>query len=269
MRHRFSGRRALVALAAVLGLAGGARASAEQQQQLVAAQRDSAGETDPPAAPFGAGEKASYQVKLGVIRVGSGVMQVVGIEKVHGHDTYHARFRLSGGNRIARVDDKFDTWIDVAGHFSRRFKQDQQEVRFERNRTYEFFPEQRQYRRLDNGETGSIPTDRPLDDISFLYYARTLPLKVGETYRLNQYFKESGNPVVLRVLRRETVTVPAGTFRTLVVRPVIRTKGLFSEGGEAEVYFSDDARRIPVMIRSRVPVIGSLTMQMTEYTAGR
>lgn len=270
MAHRFAGRRALVVLAAVLGLAAHADArAAAEQQQLVSTRPDSAPEAELAAAPFGAGEKASYQVKLGVIRVGSGVMQIVGIEKVHGHDTYHARFRLSGGNRIARVDDKFDTWIDVAGHFSRRFKQDQQEVRFERNRTYEFFPEQRQYRRLDNGETGSIPTDRPLDDISFLYYARTLPLRVGETYRLNQYFKESGNPVVLRVLRRETVTVPAGTFRTLVVRPVIRTKGLFSEGGEAEVYFSDDARRIPVMIRSRVPVIGSLTMQMTEYQAGR
>ncbi|MEW5929924.1 MAG: DUF3108 domain-containing protein [Gemmatimonadota bacterium] len=268
MRNGFSGRRALAALAAVLGLAGIADARSPALQQLAAAPRDSV-EAEARAVPFGAGERAEYQVKLGVIRVGSGVMQVVGIEKVHGHDTYHARFRISGGNRLARVDDKFDTWMDVDQHFSRRFKQDQKEVRFERNRTYEFFPERREYRRLDNGETGSIPTDRPLDDISFIYYARTLPLRVGETYRLNQYFKESGNPVVLRVLRRETITVPAGTFRTVVVRPIIRTKGLFSEGGEAEVYFSDDARRIPVMIRSRVPVIGSLTMQMTEYTAGR
>lgn len=228
---------------------------------------------DPPPAdraarPFGVGERASYQVKLGAVRVGSGSLQVVGIEKVHGHDTYHTRMRVSGGIPFARVDDRYDSWIDVQGLFSRRFKQDVKEVRYERKRTLDFFPERREYRRLDNGETGRLATDRPLDDLSFLYYARTLPLEVGETYRLNRYFKEEGNPVVLQVLRKETVTVPAGTYQTIVVRPIIRTNGLFSQGGEAEVYLTDDARRIPVLIRSKVPLVGSLTMHLREYQAG-
>jgi hypothetical protein len=74
---------------------------------------------------------------------------------------------------------------------------------------------------------------------------------------------------VLQVLRRETVTVPAGTFNTVVVRPVIQTDGLFGEGGQAEVYFTDDARRIPVLVRSRVPVVGSLTMLLKKYTPPR
>lgn len=231
------------------------------------APQDGAAEARSPR-PFRVGERASYQVKLGAVRVGSGSMQVVGVERVNGHDTYHARFRLSGGIPFARVDDRFDTWMDVDGLFSRRFRQDQKEIRFERRRTYDFFPERREYRRSDNGEVGPIPTDQPLDDISFLYYARTLPLRPGDTYRLNRYFKEDGNPVVLQVLRRDTVKVPAGTFPTIVVRPIIKTKGLFSEGGEAEVYLSDDARRVPVMIRTRVPVIGSLTMNLVEYEAG-
>ncbi|HEX2093766.1 MAG TPA: DUF3108 domain-containing protein [Longimicrobiaceae bacterium] len=250
-------------LLAVLAAGGVADAHAPSPRR----QQDSVAE-DGARLPFGAGERATYQVRLGGVRVGSGSMHVVGIEKVHGHDTYHARFRLSGGVPLARVDDRFDTWIDVDELFSRRFKQDQREVRYERRRTYEFFPERREYRRTDKDETGPIPTDRPLDDISFLYYARTLPLRVGETYRLNRYFKESGNPVVLRVMRRENVTVPAGTFRTIVVRPTIRTRGLFGEGGEAEVYLSDDARKIPVLIRSRVPVVGSLTMHLETYQPG-
>ena len=223
----------------------------------------------PAVVPWGVGERAVYQVRLGGVAVGSGSMEVLGIRNVSTHATYHTRFRLSGGVPLARVDDKFESWIDVAELFSRRFKQDQKEVRFERNRTYEFFPEQRTFRRTDgSGETGTLPTNRPLDDVSFLYYARTLPLEVGATYRLNQYFKESGNPVVLRVLRRETVRVPAGTYQTIVVRPIIQTKGLFAEGGEAEVYFSDDARRVVVQVRSKVPVIGSLTMQLREYRQG-
>lgn len=267
MLHRFVRMRAwaaapLAALLAAGGLAE-ARASARSQQSAEAAVPAGAA-----AVPFAPGERASYQVKLGAVAVGSGSMQVIGLENVHGKPTYHTRLRISGGIPLARVDDKFDSWIDVEGLFSRRFRQDQKEVRFERKRTYEFYPERREYRRLDNGETGSIPTDRPLDDVSFLYYARTLPLRVGETYTLHRYFKADGNPVVLRVVRRDTVRVPAGTFRTLVVRPVIRTDGLFGEGGEAEVHFSDDERRIPVQIRSRVPVIGSLTMHLREYRPG-
>lgn len=219
--------------------------------------------------PFGVGERATYQVKLGGVAVGSGSMEVLGIEPVNGHPTFHTRFRVSGGVPLARVDDRLESWIDTEGLFSRRFKQDQKEVNFERKRSYDFFPEQRTFRRTDNGETGRLATDRPLDDVSFLYYARTLPLRVGETYTLNRYYKEDGNPVILKVLRKETVRVPAGTFQTVVVRPIIRTKGLFSEGGEAELYFTDDDRRILVQMRSKVPVVGSLSLHLREFHPGR
>jgi hypothetical protein len=218
--------------------------------------------------PFAPGETATYQVRLGGISVGRGSMEVVGMESVGGKATYHARLRLSGGIPLARVDDRFDTWIDAQGLFSRRFRQDQKEVRYERKRAYDFFPENRTYRRTDNGETGTLPTPLPLDDVSFLYYARTLPLAVGDVYTIERYFNPAGNPVVLRVLRRETITVPAGRFETVVVRPIIQTRGLFGEGGEAEVYFTDDSRRILVQLRSKVPLVGSLTMHLTAFRPG-
>ena len=79
---------------------------------------------------------------------------------------------------------------------------------------------------------------------------------MGDVYTIPRYFQEDGNPVVLKVLRRETVTVPAGTFNTVVVQPMIQTDGLFGKGGEAEVYFTDDTRRMLVQLRSKVPVVG-------------
>lgn len=223
----------------------------------------------PAPVPFGDGERAEYQVRLGGISVGSGSMEVLGTEMVRGHLTYHAQLRVSGGLPLMRVDDRFESWFDVAGLFSRRFKQNQRELHFRRNRTYEFYPEERRYERLDSDDQGPLSTDKPLDDVSILYYARTLPLEVGGRYVLNQYYKEDGNPVVLEVLRRETVEVPAGTFNTVVVRPIIKTDGLFGEGGEAEVYFTDDSRRLMVQMRSKVPLVGSLSMHMTSYRPGR
>jgi len=230
--------------------------------------QSSAGPPRPAVVPFGTGERAEYQVKLGGVSVGSGSMEVVGLDTVRGHQTYHASLRVSGGLPLMRVDDRFDSWIDVEGLFSRRFKQNQRELSFRRNRTYEFFPEERRYERVNSDDRGQLPTNQPLDDVSFLYYARTLPLEVGDRYVLDRYFKADGNPVILEVLRKETVKVPAGTFNTVVVRPIIKTDGLFGEGGEADVYFTDDPRRLMVQMRSKVPLVGSLSLHMTSYKPG-
>jgi hypothetical protein len=222
----------------------------------------------PARLPFGSGERAEYQVKLGGVNVGSGSVEVLGIETVHGVPTFHTRMRVSGGVPLARVNDRYESWIDTEGIFSRRFVQDVHEVRYNRQRTYDFDVARRTWRRTDGSDdTGVLTTSEPLDDLSFMYFARTLPLKVGDQYRLNRYFKESGNPVILRVVRKETVTVPAGRFNTVVVQPSIRTSGLFAEGGRAEIYFSDDDRHVPVLIKSRVPVVGSLTMSLKTYRA--
>lgn len=219
-----------------------------------------------PRLPFAAGEHAVYEVRLGV-PIGTGTLSVTGIQRVQGEPAYHTVMTLRGGTFFYRVDDRYESWIDTDGLFSRRFHQNLREGGYRRNRTYDFYPEQRTWRRQD-GETGTLPTSEPLDDLSFLYVARTLPLEVGETYRLPRYFKADGNPVELRVLRRETVRVPAGTFRTIVVRPVIRTDGMFGEG-RAEVHFSDDAHRIPVLIRTAgIPIGGDLIMRLRSFRPG-
>ncbi|HET7275960.1 MAG TPA: DUF3108 domain-containing protein [Longimicrobiaceae bacterium] len=248
--------------AAILSILLGAREVTAAQSQGTAAG------TDVPAVPFGAGERALYQVKLGAFTVGEGAMEVLGTERVNGHLTYHTRLSVEGGIPFARVDDTFESWIDVDGLFSRRFKQDQHEINYDRERVYDFYPDRGYYRRRDNGEIKPLPTDKPLDDVSFLFYARTLPLKVGETYEIERYFKESGNPVVLKVVRKETIEVPAGKFNTIVVRPIIKTDGLFGEGGEAEIYFTDDSRRIMVQLTTKVPIVGSLNLYLKDYRPG-
>ena len=221
-------------------------------------------------------ERAEYQVKVGFVSAGTGVMEVVGRETIDGHDTYHAVLRIEGGVGPARVDDRFESWGDAAAWndrrnvFSRRFVQDQRELGKRRQRVYELFPERKQYRRTDadaTNETFPLDTDQPLDDVSVLYFARSLPLKVGDTYTINRYFKAEANPIVLRVVRRDTVTVPAGTFPCVVVQPTIKTSGLFGEGGAAELWFSDDQYHRLVQMRSKVKIIGSLSLHLKKYDA--
>src|SRR5690606_39004879 len=173
------------------------------------------------AVPFGLGERLTYKVTLGMFGgVGNGAMEVLELDTIHGRPTYRLRFTLNGGVLFAKVDDTLQSWLDVSDLISRRFEQNQKEVNYERHRTFDFFPEQGIWKRLENGQTGELATPEPLDDVSFIYFIRTIPLEVGKTYTFDRYYKDSGNPVIVKVLRKETVTVPAGTFETVVVRPI-------------------------------------------------
>lgn len=221
-----------------------------------------------PALPFGPGERAEYAVTLGVFgQVGKGSMEVVGIDTVNGYPTYHLQFIVKGKVMFAQVDDLLESWLDVNGLFTRRIHKDQHEVNYKTNRWYDLYPERMVYERRSTGKVDTLATADPLDEVSFLYYARTLPLEVGQEYSLDRYYNRSGNPVRLKVLRRDTLDAQGGaTIPVIVVQPIIRTKGLFGEGGEAEVYFTDDSRRILVKMTSKVPVIGRLGLTLIGYT---
>lgn len=255
-------------LALVLGLALGLGPSAGELLAQEPSPWAGPVESNVAPVPFGPGEMAEYQVRLGRISVGEGHMAVHGVENVRGNRSYHLSMGVSGGIPLARVDNLYQSWLDLDKLSAHRFIQDQNEIRTERFRHFEFFPEEGRWERADVDEEGELATDLPLDDISFVYYVRSLPLEVGETYTLDRYFRDRGNPVVVKVVRTDTVEVPAGTFETIVVEPIIQTRGLFGEGGEAEIHFSNDEHRILVQMRSRVPVMGSLSLHLKKVSYG-
>jgi hypothetical protein len=263
-------RKHLLTAGVVAGLLVGVTLAARAQSGAAPAAMLADAAADVAVVPFGPGERAVYGVWYGVMgRRGEAVSEVRGLEQVRGRQAYHLNFTVQGGIPLARVNDRQESWLDVAQLYSHRFRQDLQQVRYKRLRTLDFFPGEGVWRQAENqSNTGALATDRPLDDVSFLYWARTLPLEVGRTYEYRRYYKDEGNPVVVQVLRRETVRVPAGEFSTIVVRPLIRTSGLFSDGGEAEIYFSDDERRIIVQVNTRVS-FGTMKMQLESYTPGR
>lgn len=214
------------------------------------------------------GERLVYDAHVGFLgKVGEGVLEVRA-DSMRGVPVYNVRLELHASALFGTVtlDDVFQSWLDPRTMRSLRFEKRQDEPRTHTHEIFDFFPDELEWRRADDSdETGPLPTSHPLDDVSFIYYVRALPLEVGDRYVLPDYYKESGNPVVLEVLRRETVSVPAGQFQTIVVRPTIQTRGLFGEGGEAEIYFTDDALHLVVMIKSRLPVLRTLEFRLRSF----
>lgn len=215
--------------------------------------------------PFAVGEQLTYKATFGGIPAGTARMRVDGIELVRGRPAYHVVFSVDGGIPLFRVHDRYESWIDVETLASLRHKQIVSEGRYKRTTSYEIYPENGQYQKQGDSLRASV--SNPLDDGSFIYAVRTAGIQVGETRRDDRYFRPDKNPVVLTGVRQDTITVGAGTFATTVVRPTIRTSGIFSEDGKAHVWFTDDANRYPVQVKAKFAKF-SLTLSLQSVERG-
>jgi hypothetical protein len=238
----------------------GAAAAAVSMAAAATAPRRPLSRQDP-SHPFGPGERLIYDVRFGMFRVGRATMEVLGIDTVRGEPTYHVVFTIRGRAVFYSINDSLQSWFGVRDLVSRRFIQDNEENGRQRYRHYEILPETGVYVRNRTDTLETVPD--PLDDASFFYFARTVPLEVGMSYDFPRYFIADRNPVTLRVMARESVTTPSGRFDALAVRPIFKSRGIFSQGGQATIWFTADSARLPVKIRSRLS-IGTLDMSLRE-----
>ena len=216
-----------------------------------------------PDYPFAVGETLTYSAKLGMLTLGQGMLQVAAIDSVRGRETFRFRFRLTGKTVFYSMDDVLESWVSTESFESHRFVQDFNENDKPKHRTYEIFPDSGFFREVGRDTTYATPDD-PLDDAAFFYFVRITPLEVGKTYTFDRYFRKAKNPVTIQVLKREKMELPDGTeVPCLVLHPVIDTKGMFSKRSETRLWLTDDARRLPVQIRSKFN-FGTITLRLKE-----
>jgi hypothetical protein len=210
--------------------------------------------------PFRVGERLTYQAKVNFMNAGTATMSVEGVEPIRGRPTFHTVFQIKGKVLFFHVDDHYESWFDTTTLVSLHHVQRIDESKRKEDRTYDFYPERKVYVRSD---TTKASVAEPLDEGSFLYFLRSIPLEVGKTYEFNRYYNLERNPVVIRVDRRERIKVPAGDFGALVLKPVIKSRGLFSENGQAEVWVADDSTRAILRLKSKLPV-GTLYLELKQ-----
>jgi hypothetical protein len=229
--------------------------------------------------PFGVGESLVYDVKYGPLTVGTGQMEVSGVDTVRGRPAYKLRLELRAGIPGFRVVNVLQSWLDVSSLVSLRYRQETSQGGKHEQRQIELYPDRRTYQETfwrpgkngsgmtENRKPDAESVEHPLDQASFLFFARTQTLDVGSTYSYARYYKPANNPVTLAVLRREKVKVPAGSFDAIVVRPVFKSNGIFGQNGRAEVWFTDDDRRLMVRMETQL-AFGSVTLLLREFQGG-
>lgn len=220
---------------------------------LTAAQTASFG--GPPASmPFKVGERFEYGAKLSLIPVGNASIQVTAIDTVRGEPVFHFQYNMNASALFGafKLNSTLESWTTINGFNSLRFRQDNKQNGRQYIRQFEIFPDSSRYRQVEPDPLASQPSvSEPLDDASFLFFIRSTPLELGQTYRFNRYFRAERNPIVIKVLKREKMELPDGTkVNCLVLNPVVGERGLFARRNDARLWLTDDVRRIPVQIRS-------------------
>lgn len=221
-----------------------------------------------PDLPFAAGEVLTYRAVSGRFgSFGTGTFRVSGPEQVRGASALKLSFDFRGRVGPFRVEDRTRSWIARDGEASFRYEKRENSPLGSRREEVEIYPQERRWQSAA-GTRGNTPTAEPLDELSFLYYLRSLPLAEGDEYSLTRHFDVERNPVAVRVLRRERTRVPAGDFATVVVEMRVHDDRVDEKNGAMRIYLTDDAARIPVRIESSARWVGSTHLLLESVDGG-
>jgi len=245
-----------------------------------------------PGGIFQEGERLIYDVTWIGIKAGQATMEVRGVVQWNGQPAVHLVTTAQSSPLISKfypVDDRSESYLGLDPMRALRFEKHLREGRYRHDsqtdfdhqggvatfRYLDFSPVPKGISSLEEAEkfgkyvTQEFPlTSGSLDELSLLYYVRSLPLAVGATVRAKVFASRKNWDLEVRVLSRETLETNLGRRETLMVEPLLKFEGVFQQKGRVIVWLTDDLERIPVRMKSEIKV-GSFVSTLTRREAGR
>jgi hypothetical protein len=118
---------------------------------------------------------------------------------------------------------------------------------------------------LDNETKEFTIHENVFDPLSVLYYVRTMKLEVGKPVFVDILDSKKLWNVEVQVLRKERISTVLGDVDTVVVKPLMKSEGIFNRKGDMLIWLTDDQKRIPVRMQTKVAV-GSITAVLVSGT---
>lgn len=229
-----------------------------------------------PAAKGGApwdGEQLKYGIYYSFVKAGTAYIKNRGMVDIDGRPAYVVQttaFSASVIDAFFKVRDINQSWIDAQSYYSRGYTQSVREGNYRRDEWVHFTPEAGKYfgkiqkKEAPRDISGELTQD-VTDFLSSLYFVRAQELTPGKDIVFDIINREKKYPLVVKVLKKETVKTPAGEFDCIVVEPQLRGEGIFvSKGKSLKVWLTDDKYKMPVKMKVEV-FIGSVSAQLLEY----
>ena len=220
------------------------------------------------AHPFRAGEMLKFSVQYGPIHAGSAYLEVPEVREWQGHPVFHLVARAESNSffsKIYRVRNRIDSFWDTTGRFSWRYSEDRHEGSH-RYKDEILFDHDRQEARYENGQTFPIPP-QVQDALSSFYYTRFQALPLGGSLVFDYHASKKSAPLLVKVLGRDRIDTPAGRFNCVAIEPQLNAGGVFKNTGRLVIWITDDERRMPVLMKSKV-TIGSISVVLVDVRPG-
>lgn len=224
----------------------------------------------PGPAPFATGETTRYHAMW----AGAGMNVVAGeITVAVKEPRYTFAVRVETAPWMARFFDARDTFVTRtdANLLPELHHRDQREGGRHATRAFLYDHDEGVVRmgKSPDAAAGADGVSLPLaawarDAISAVFYARTLPLDVGERYVLP--VNEGGRNMIveLGVTGRETISVQGNSVTAIRVDPRLRQRAARRRAATAALWFSDDPRRVPLAIDVDAP-FGRVRLELVSY----
>ncbi len=218
-------------------------------------------------------EQLKYGLYYSFIKAGTAYIHNRGIVNINGRPAYlfqTTAFSASVIDTVFKVRDINQSWLDAAEFYSYGYGQSVREGNYKRDEWLEFdYPAKKYVGKIQKKEapkTISGPLDiKVLDMLSALYYVRAQKLEVGKDISFDIINREKQYPLLVKVLKKETVKTPAGKFNCVIVEPQFRGEGIFvAKGKSLKVWLTDDEYKMPVKMSVEV-FIGSVSAELLEY----
>ncbi|MBI5206702.1 MAG: DUF3108 domain-containing protein [Candidatus Firestonebacteria bacterium] len=208
----------------------------------------------------------SYKIFWMNFHAGDTLMKIDNSDYYHNNRTYYKLFTETKSSRYVSffypVKDQIISLVDKETFFPYKYDKDLNEGNY-REKDIIIFDHINETALSDN-KNHKIPKGVH-DPFSAIYFFRSLTLEVGKDVYFNMFDGSKVIKLVIKILKKEKISVPAGVFNTIKIEPVVSgTKGLFKHKGNLYVWVTDDEKKIPVLIESGV-LIGAVSVKLVEY----
>jgi len=161
-------------------------------------------------------------------------------------------------NMLFPVVDRFQSSLDTKTGCSEGFSKQIQEGRrkISSDLTFDYHAgkqtevEKNLVKGTQKTQTSNVPAC-VTDSLSGIFYVASQPLVVGRDVGLPLADALRTVTVTMKVEAHEEVKTPAGTFQTIRVQPTAE-EGVVKNRGAIWIWYTDDARHMPVQIRARL-----------------
>lgn len=213
-------------------------------------------------APFRPGEKLTYDLYWEFIHAGTALLEVSPVEEFEGASAFHFVMTVKTNSvidRFYKVRDTIESFTDKPLSRSLMYRKKQEEGRHRRDIMVRFDWDKSQAEFSNFGKRQKpVPiVAGTFDPLSILYAMRLIPLKENTIVETPV---SDGKKCVIgmaRILGREKIRVGDKRFETHVLEPDLKDLGgIFrkSQGAKVQIWVTDDERRIPVKVTSKVAV---------------